>query len=188
MSETVKALGALMLLIVVLPVTILSIADRLRYKKRRITIEEREIARKAWTDRLRRPQFEEVEKVCGGLLPTRLRRAYQEMEIPLAKNIGFGPPKKDSEKHFYWIYEFVPMDAEGQANTADLSEFGCGCCFAGDGMGNFYWTSVSVSPQDDAPVYFACHDPYGNEKVAESLQEFFGWLEAAIAKSKNSTN
>jgi len=45
MSETVKALGALILLIVVLPVTILSIADRLRYKKRRITIEEREIAR-----------------------------------------------------------------------------------------------------------------------------------------------
>jgi hypothetical protein len=50
-----------------------------------------------------------------------------------------------------------------------------GFCFARDGCGNFYWIPVSETRQPDSPVYFACHDPWGNEKVADSLQEFLTW-------------
>jgi hypothetical protein len=39
-----------------------------------------------------------------------------------------------------------------------------------------YWVPVSDEPQIDAPVYFACHDPYGNEKVSNSLEEFLNWF------------
>ena len=70
-------------------------------------------------------------------------------------------------------------------HTTDLREFGRGCCFAADGCGNFYWTPVSDTPQDDAPVYFACHDSYGNEKVANSLEEFFSRLQAKAQPSKS---
>jgi hypothetical protein len=42
-------------------------------------------------------------------------------------------------------------------------------------MGNFYWVPVSATRQADAPVFFACHDPWGNEKIAGSLKEFLSW-------------
>jgi hypothetical protein len=70
-------------------------------------------------------------------------------------------------------------------HTTRLDEFGQGCCFATDGCGNFYWVPVNGTPQDDAPVFFACHDPYGNEKVANSLEEFFSWLEAKAHAPKS---
>jgi hypothetical protein len=59
--------------------------------------------------------------------------------------------------------------------TCDLVEagWGKGFNFAADGTGNFYW--MPDNRQMDAPVFFACHDPWGNEKVAESLDEFLSW-------------
>jgi len=50
-----------------------------------------------------------------------------------------------------------------------------GFCFAADGCGNFYWVPVSDSRQPDARVFFACHDPWGNEKIADTLEEFLSW-------------
>jgi hypothetical protein len=42
-------------------------------------------------------------------------------------------------------------------------------------MGNFYWVPVDEERESDAPVFFACHDPWGNEKAADSLEEFLSW-------------
>lgn len=185
MTETLKTLAALTLLFVALPIVILLIADVLRYKKRRITAEEREAGRKAWIDRLRQPRFEEVEKICGGAVPKRLRLAFEQGEVILRKEVEFTATDGDSKEHFYWIAEFVPLDREGQTHSTDLTAFGRGCCFAADGCGNFYWTPVSDKQQDDAPVFFACHDPYGNEKVADSLEQFFSRLATNVRPSKS---
>jgi SMI1/KNR4 family protein SUKH-1 len=182
MADNLKTVGLIVVLLVVLPVLILSLRDIFRHGSRRMTAEERETTRTKWIERLRHPQFDELEKICGGAIPKQLRLAYEQSDMVLARNLEFAPPGKDPKKHSYWIAEFVPCDAHGQKYTTDLSEFGRGCCFAGDGMGNFYWTPVSDTAQDDAPVYFACHDPYGNEKVAESLEEFFGWLREGRAE------
>jgi hypothetical protein len=184
MVDTLKTLAALALLFVVLPRLILLLIDSFRNPRKRRTAAEVEAARNAWIDRLRRPDFQEVERICGGAIPKRLKLAYKTSDLIFRRDVDFTPPDKDPEKHCYWIQEFVPMDAEGQSHTTDLSDFGEGCCFAGDGMGNFYWTPVSETPQEDAPVFFACHDPYGNEKVADSLEEFFSWFEAKVQAAK----
>jgi hypothetical protein len=84
-------------------------------------------------------------------------------------------PGKDRGKDSWWIGDFVPLHTQDQMLTTDLTEFGNGCCFAGDGMGNFYWVPVDEERQSDAPVFFACHDPWGNEKVTDSLGEFRSW-------------
>lgn len=183
--QTFYAILAILVLSIGMPVSILIVVDRIRYPQRKLSQEQREAERKRRSERFRQPNFEEVEKTCGGAVPKRLKLAYEQSDLVLARNVDFTPPGKDPEKHRYWIQDFVPMDAEGQSHTTDLSDFGSGCCFAGDGCGNFYWTPVSDLQQDDAPVYFACHDPYGNEKVADSLEEFFSWLEAQ-AETPNS--
>jgi len=184
--EALKSIALIVVIFLVLPVVILTIRDKIWYPRKRRTSAESEAARKAWTDRLRQPQFEEVEKICGGLLPERLKSAYQKEECIQSKAVELNVPGKDKEQHFYYLAEFVPLDADGQMHTTDLSEFGRGCCFAADGMGNFYWVPVSDSRQADAIVYFACHDPYGNEKVANSLDEFFGWFPKAETNSPKS--
>ena len=183
--QTFYTILAILALFLGLPILILLIVDKFRYPKKKLSQEKSEAERKAWFDRLLRPDFEEVERICGGAIPKRLKLAYETSDLILVQDVEFTPHGKDSERHFYWIWEFVPMDADGQSHTTDLSEFGKGCCFAGDDMGNYYWVPVSETPQDDAPVFFACHDPYGNEKVANSLGEFFSWLEASVQTAKS---
>src|SRR5579859_3453340 len=70
-----------------------------------------------------------------------------------------------------------------------LAVFGCGkgFCFATDGAGNFYWTPLSDTRQHDAPVFFACHDPHGNERVAASLDEFLSWPRTMHAPKGDAT-
>jgi len=176
MMETLKAIGLIAFIFLVLPVAVLTIRDKIWYRSKRLTPVGREAARKVWIERLRRPQFDEVEKICGGVLPDRLKLAYQQEEVILSEDVELAAPEAKAKQHFYYVAHFVPLDAERQNTTTDLSEFGRGCCFAADGMGNFYWVPVSDTPQMDAPVYFACHDPYGNEKVADSLDEFLSWF------------
>ena len=79
--------------------------------------------------------------------------------------------------------KFEPLDAEALKGKWYLSEFGKGLCFAGDGMGNYFWVPVTDARQVDSPVYFVCHDPWGNEKVADSLEEFLSWLRVRPVKS-----
>ena len=174
--EALKSIGLIALVFLVLPVVILTIRDKIWHRSKRATSSEREVARKVWIERLRQARFDEVEKICGGLLPERLKLAYQQEEVILSEDVELNTPLANVEKHFYYVAAFVPLDADGQQGTAALSEFGRGCCFAGDGMGNFYWVPVGDTPQKDAPVYFACHDPYGNEKLATSVDEFLSWF------------
>jgi hypothetical protein len=94
-------------------------------------------------------------------------------------------PKLSAE----WIEAFLPLDLESQKYTVDLGVFGCGkgFCFATDGAGNFYWTSLGETRQPDAPVFFVCHDPHGNEQVAASLDEFFSWPRTSHAPEAETT-
>jgi len=174
--ETLKSIGLIVLIFLVLPVAILTIRDKIWHRSKRATSAEREAARKAWLARLRQPRFDEAEKICGGLLPERLKLAYQQEEVILSEDVELNAPRENMEKHFYYVANFVALDSSGLQGTADLSEFGRSCCFARDGMGNFHWVPVGDTPQKDAPVYFACHDPYGNEKVADSVDEFLSWF------------
>ena len=127
------------------------------------------------------PEIEPVEESCGGKIPARLIAMYSDHELVFGHDFEVCQPGKDPKKDWWWLRDFVPLTVEDQNRTADLTEFGKGCCFAGDGAGNFYWLPVEADRKSDAPVYFACHDPWGNEKVADSLDDFLSWPRVAKA-------
>ena len=175
MTDTFFTLLALFALLIVLPVLILWTRDRIRTLIRRHTPEERDTHREARRQRMLHPNIEEVEALCGGLLPRKLIDLYTDSHLVLDRDFEVCAPGKDRRNDSWWIGDFVPLHQQDQMLTTDLTEFGKGCCFAGDGTGNFYWVPVSEERQNDAPVFFACHDPWGNEKVADGLGEFLSW-------------
>lgn len=157
--------------------------DKIHAWKRRETPEQRAARTTKWRQRKLQPKREEVEKLYGGLLPQRLLEMYDDKELILKTDLDLCQPGKNPEEVALWIWEFEPLDAEALKGKWDLSEFGKGLCFAGDGMGNYFWVPVTDARQVDSPVYFVCHDPWGNEKVADSLEEFLSWLRVRPVKS-----
>jgi hypothetical protein len=147
-----------------------------RWRAMRQSPEQRQAERDAFRQRLVQPRAAEVEQELGGFLPERLLRLYEEQQTILAEEVEISRPgaKKGSSE---WIEGFLPLDLESQKLSVDLAEqgWGKGFCFATDGAGNFYWVPLTETRQADAPVFFACHDPYGNEEVASSLDEFLSW-------------
>jgi hypothetical protein len=175
MGDTFFTLLALFALFIVLPVILLWTRDRIRMRIQRQTPQERDASRESRRQRMLHPNVEEVEALCGGLLPQKLIDLYTDFHLVLDRDFEVCSPGKDGRTDSWWVGDFVPLHKQDQMLTTDLTEFGKGCCFAGDGMGNFYWVPVDVERQSDAPVFFACHDPWGNEKVADSLEEFRCW-------------
>src|SRR5216684_2562686 len=171
-------LGILLLfsLFFVLPASILVLRDKIRAWKRLETPEQRAARVSEWRQRKIHPKPEEVEKLCGGLLPQKLLEMYGDKGLILKTDLDVCPPGRNPDEVGFWIGEFEPLDAQALKGKWDLSEFGRGYCFGGDGMGNYFWVPVTDKRQQDSPVYFICHDPWGNEKVANSLQEFLSWL------------
>jgi len=174
--DTLRTVGAILFLLIILPVCILWLRDRIFRRAGNRNEKEKRENLKRWVVRLLSPQFDATEKACGGLLPDRLRSLYEEKRLILMEDLEIFPPSSGTKTKSYWVATFIPLDAEEAAATADLSDFGRGCCFATDGMGNYYWVEVLDKRRTDSPVYFACHDPYGNEKVADSLEEFLSCL------------
>jgi hypothetical protein len=181
MKYAILAILFLFTLFIVLPVSILVLRDKIRAWKRRETPEQRAARITEWRQRKLHPRPEEVEKLCGGLLPKRLLEMYADTELILKTDLDVCIPSKNSKEVALCIWEFEPLDVQALEGRWDLSEFGKGWCFAGDGMGNFFWVPVSDERHKDGPVYFICHDPWGNEKVADSLEEFLTWLRARPA-------
>jgi SMI1 / KNR4 family (SUKH-1) len=147
-----------------------------RLKAAREGQQELQAAREAFRRRLVLPQAAQVEQQMGGFLPERLVRLYEDHRIVLAEEVEISHPGPDNSSS-EWIEAFLPLDLESQKLTIDLAEqgWGKGFCFATDGAGNFYWVPLSETRQADAPVFFASHDPYGNQQVAASLDEFLSW-------------
>jgi hypothetical protein len=145
--------------------------------RHRQTPEQRQAARDSFRSRLIHPNPSEVEQGIGALLPQRLLTLYEDHRTILTEGIEIRRPDVDGSQGSEWIEAFLPLDLESQKYTVDLVEqgWGKGFSFATDGTGNFYWTPVSGTRQVDAPVFFACHDPHGNEQVAASLDEFLSW-------------
>lgn len=172
----VEGFGPLVLafVIYILVVGVRRFVHQLRH---RLTPEEQQAARDAFRSRLLHAKPSEVEQGIGGLLPQRLLTLYEDHETILSEEVEIQRPDAASSHSSEWIEAFLPLDLESQKYTVDLSVYGVdkGFCFATDGAGNFYWTPVSDSRHVDAPVYFACHDPLGNEQVAASLEEFLSW-------------
>jgi hypothetical protein len=180
MRDAIFTLLALLALLVFLPVIILSARDRIRERLRGVSWEQRKAGQEAWRERMLHSRPHEVEASCGGLLPSRLLDMYSDSNLLLSRNFKVCAPGKDPRKNSWWIDNFIPLDVQGQQLTTDLSLLDSkGCCFAGDGMGNFYWVPVDSERKSDTPVFFACHDPWGNEKVADSLEEFLSWPRVA---------
>lgn len=178
MKDAILAVLFLLALFVLLPVAILWLRDKIFYSSRKRTPEQVQAGWEAYRERLLHPQQTNVEAELGALLPQRLIALYADRKLILGQKIGICPPGKDPKNSTEWIDNFLPLDWEGQKHTCDLELLATakGFCFAGDGFGNFYWVPVSDTRQPDAPVFFACHDPWGNEKVADSLDEFLAWL------------
>ena len=146
--------------------------------RHRQTPEQLQAARDAFRNRLIHPKASEVEQEMGGFLPQRLIELYADHPTALQEEIEIhGPKTDDGENSSEWIEAFLPLDLESQKYAVDLAEqgWGKGFCFATDGAGNFYWVPLSETRQPDAPVFFTCHDPFGNEQVAQSLEEFLSW-------------
>lgn len=148
----------------------------LQYRNRQ-TPEELQEARDAFRNRLVHPNAPQVEKEIAGLLPERLIALYQDHPTLLTEQIEITRPSGDDDHSTEWIEAFLPLDMESQKYTIDLRAqgWGKGFCFATDGEGNFYWVAMSDARRADSPVFFACHDPYRNEEVASSLEEFLSW-------------
>jgi hypothetical protein len=177
MKSTILAILFLLALFVVLPVSILWLRDKIFQSSRKRTPQELQAGWDAYRERLLHPQQAPIEAALGALLPQRLVSMYADRDLLLAQKFEICPPGKDPKKSSAWIEDFLPLDPEGQKCTCDLELLANakGFCFAGDGCGNFYWVPVNKTRQPDSPVYFACHDPWGNEKVADSLEEFLSW-------------
>jgi hypothetical protein len=183
--EAFGPLGAALILLVV----ILGARRFFHQLRNRQTPEQLHAARDSFRSRLMHPKAAEVERGIGARLPQRLLALYDEHRTILAEQVEIRiPPSvrndanspKDSsaeEDAAEWIEAFLPLDLESQKFAVDLPSqgLGKGFCFATDGSGNFYWTPASELPKADAPVYFVCHDPVGNEQVAASLNEFLSW-------------
>jgi hypothetical protein len=176
-SDVILTILSLIGLFLVLPILILRVRDKVRDFRFKESKETKDAWNELWNSRLRSPQFDELDTVCGGLVPESLIRLFANKELVQQSNLEIHPHGPESDEDFWSIAWFVPMDREGQKGTFDLSMglWGIGCCFASDGMGNFFWVPVTEERQPDAPVYFACHDPWGNTKVADSLTVFLSW-------------
>lgn len=173
---------------IVLLFAVLGARGFFRQFRARETPEEREAARDAFRNRLIHPNAEQVEQGIGGLLPERLIAFYQDHPTVLMEELEISRPSGDHDKSGEWIEAFLPLDMESQKFTVDLVSqgWGKGFCFATDGAGNFYWAPVSDVRQADSPVFFACHDPYGNEQVAASLEEFLSWPRTSHSEESKS--
>lgn len=172
----VEAFGPLIIAFVIY---ILAVGVRrfIHQMRNQLTPEQQQAARDSFRSRLLHPKQAEVEQALGGLLPQRLLSLYENHETILTEQMEIQRPDATSKHSKEWIEAFLPLDLESQKYTVDLSvyESGNGFCFATDGNGNFYWVPVSDSRAADAPVFFACYDPFGNDEVAPSLEEFLSW-------------
>lgn len=173
MKDAILTILWILGLFLLLPVCILLLRDRILRSSRKRTAEEIQAQSQAYRERLLHPQQAEVESELG-LLPERLIRIYSDAQLILSEEFAIYPQGKDPQKFRNWIDNFLPLDVEGQKYTCDLELLAKakGFCFATDGCGNFYWVPVSDTRQPDSPVFFACHDPWGNERIADSLEEF----------------
>lgn len=176
MKDALLTLLWILALFLLLPVCILLLRDRIFRSSRKRTVEHVQAESQAYCERLLHPQQAEVEAELG-LLPERLIRMFSDAQLVLSEKLAICPPGKDPKKFGEWIDNFLPLDLESQQYTCDLALLAKakGFCFATDGCGNFYWVPVSDARQPDSPVFFACHDPWGNAKVADSLEEFLTW-------------
>lgn len=174
-SETlmIEVFGPLMAAFLVL-MAAFGIRRLLHQFRNRMTPEQRQAARDSFRRRLIHPNPSEVEQEMGALLPQRLLTLYSDHQTILAEELEIRRQNRDGMRSAEWIEAFLPLDLESQEYTVDLAKhgWGKGFCFATDGAGNFYWVPVSRTRQPDAPVFFACHDPFGNEQVATSLDDF----------------
>jgi hypothetical protein len=177
MRDTALTLIGVLALLVALPISILWLRDKIFHSSRKRTTEQAQARLQAYRDRLLHPQQTQVEAEMRALLPGRLFALYADKELVLTEEFDIYPPGKDPKKSSIWIEDFLPLDCEGQLYTCDLELLANakGFCFARDGCGNFYWVPLSDTRQPDSPVFFACHDPWGNEKLADSLEEFLSW-------------
>jgi hypothetical protein len=177
MKDTVLTPLSILVLLLALPICILRLRDRIFGSSRKRAAERIQAELQTYRERLLHPQQAQVEAEAGLLLPQRLITMYDDRELILSEGFDVCPLGKDPKKSAEWIEDFLPLDLEGQKYTCDLELLpnSKGFCFARDGCGNFYWVPVSDTRLPDAPVFFACHDPWGNEKVADSLKEFLSW-------------
>jgi hypothetical protein len=176
MKDTILGVVAILFLTLLLPVILLRIRDWFRGRRR--GSDERIPAHMvAYRESLLRTDPVAVEEELGGLLSKRLTLMYEDHQAILSRNIELRPPHLGPKQRGRRIERFLPLDPESQEGTCDLQEagWGQGFCFAVDGAGNFYWQPVTKERHLDAPVFFACHDPWGNEKVADSLEDFLSW-------------
>lgn len=158
MIDSILTILLIVLITIVLPVVLLSVRDRVRNVRRRGTPEQIRAAALAYRERLLHPDPRGIERQIGGLLPERLIRMYNQHQTILSKNIEIRSPRLGPESG-YRIEMFLPLDSESQRHTWDLTETGC--------------------------VFFACHDPWGNEKIADSLDEFLSWLPSSTSRSSD---
>ena len=178
MKDTFLTILALFSLFVAVPVLLLWFRDRLRDRWRPRRSPEELIAQARKTrESFLHPNPDIVESELGGFLPERLIKLYRDEISDISGMLEIRRPGLEEKTFGEFIQQWLPLNIESQKYTVDLKEakWSKGFCFAADGTINFYWVPVDPTRQPDAPVYFACHDPWGNEKIADSLDEFLSW-------------
>ena len=161
-------------LFVVLPILIVRTRGRLRSRRYRDSPVQQEARIAVWRDRILHPKPEEIETLRGAFIPQRLLHLYGDTALVLSKNFDISSPPKDSQKDSWHIAEFLPLQAQDQKLTWDLSD---------DGMGNLYWMEMNSERLNDGTVFLIWHDGWDNEKVADTLEELLSWPRISCDKT-----
>ena len=98
MKDTILTLLSVLALLLVLPVSVLWLRDRIFRSSGEKTREQVEARLHAYRERLLHPQQAHVEAQLGALLPQSLIVLYADQELLRSEKFEICPPGKDSKK------------------------------------------------------------------------------------------
>jgi hypothetical protein len=122
---------------------------------------------KRFEERLRKPDFEGLERHFGHSLPQGLKVLYKNQEEVLTGDFELIANHDNNETNIWYIAYYQPVDLlnvkDACPDTKQVFEF------ANDGCGNGY----TIDPKlKDPPVIFYDHETGKWRKVANSFSEF----------------
>jgi hypothetical protein len=124
-------------------------------------------ATKLFEERLKKPDFESLEKHFSHSFPQGVKGLYGNQQEILQENFKVVASQNDRREKAWSIAFYQPADlkhiGEAWPDTKEVFEF------ANDGCGNGY----TIDPRlDDPPVMFFDHETGEWETVADSFSEF----------------
>ena len=170
MGTILTILGCALILVsmVVLGIFVLFILDRFRYRKQ--SPEEIEVANRLFREKLKNPDLKVFEEHFGHSLPVLIKQLYENKDEIVRHDFEVAPRDDSTEDDRWYIAFYEPAVAES------LKYIWSGCekyfAFANDGFGNQYMIDPVF---EDPPVMFHDHESGEFVPVCDKLSQFLAW-------------